>query len=74
LKPALPLQHYPLARSTSLEETAHIQSSVNNAVKAEQLDRRAGFHWEANRIQVGRMGIMATRYGAGIRARSQGAT
>jgi AraC-like DNA-binding protein len=74
LKPALPLQQYPLVRSTCLEEAAHIQSTVNNAVKAEQLDRRAAFRWEANRIQVGRLGIIASRYGAGVHARSQGAT
>jgi AraC-like DNA-binding protein len=72
LKSTLPLHHYPLVRTRSLEEAAHIQSGVSGPVTVEQIDRRTAFRWEANRTLFGRLGIMATGYGASIHARSQG--
>jgi AraC-like DNA-binding protein len=72
LKTPLPLRHYPLVRTRSLEEAAHIQSGISGPVAVEQIDRRMAFSWEVNWVLFGRLGIMATRYGAGIHARSQG--
>jgi AraC-like DNA-binding protein len=69
--PVLPLQRFPLIRSRSLEEAAQLQSTITANLRAEQLDRRVPFSWEANRFELGRLGFMASQYGASFRARSE---
>lgn len=67
----LPLQGYPFVRTYSLEEAQHIQASLNAPIDVDYLQRGAAFSWEANRVPLGRLGVMASRYGGGIRARSR---
>jgi AraC-like DNA-binding protein len=66
----LPLDRYPLVRARSLEEAIHIQASLSAPAKVELLDRREPFGWEANRLPLGDLGIVASRYKAGFHARS----
>ncbi len=61
-----------MVHTRSLEEATSIQSQISAPVRAELLDRRAGFEWQANRMIVGAIGIAASRYGASVIARSQG--
>jgi AraC-like DNA-binding protein len=68
----LPFGQSPLVRTSSLEEAAHIYSSLVAPIELEQIDHDAPFSWEANRMQVGSLSIVAGRYGAALRARSPG--
>src|SRR3954469_11746364 len=72
MKPALPLHRYPFVSTRSLEEAAHIQSGVNAPLALKQIDRRTAFRWEANRAFFGQLGLMTSRYGAGLHACSPG--
>jgi len=65
---SLRLPTFPLIRSTSIDESAELQSTINAPVEAEQLDRRVPFSWEANRIVVGPLAIVASQYGASVHA------
>lgn len=68
----LPLHQHPFVHSSSLEEAVSIQSALTTPVRAEQLDTRTPFLWEANRVVVGGLGFIASRYTAGLRASSLG--
>ncbi|MEI9950250.1 MAG: AraC family transcriptional regulator [Pseudomonadota bacterium] len=70
MSPDLPLVQHPLARSRSLEEAADIQTKfIGSPVELTQLDEKLPFCWTANRLAFDQLGIMASQYGAGVRAR-----
>lgn len=63
----MPLSRFPLIHTHSLDEAERLQSTVNAPVKGERLERRVPYEWKANRIEVGGLGIIASRYRAAIR-------
>jgi AraC-like DNA-binding protein len=66
----LPLQRFPLVHTFSLQVAAQLQSTINSRMLAEQADRKADFEWQANRLVVGELAIVASRYGAGVRGKT----
>jgi AraC-like DNA-binding protein len=64
----LALSRYPLIHTRSLEEAISLQSTLSSPLRAEQTDSAAPFEWRANRLILGGVGIMASEYGAGVRA------
>ena len=62
------LPNFPLIRTEHLDEAVSFQSSLTAPFTATQTDRRKRFRWEANRIVVGSIGIVASEYGAATRA------
>src|SRR5262249_6381355 len=63
-KVRLPLDRFPLIHTRSLEEAEVLQSTINSPVRATKTERRARYEWQANRISVGGLGIVASRYEA----------
>jgi AraC-like DNA-binding protein len=64
----LPLQRFPFLHTHSLEGFGQLQSSVHGSTMLEQIDRKAPFEWQANRVEVGELAVTASRYRAGVRA------
>ncbi|AKV00124.1 Transcriptional regulator, AraC family [Labilithrix luteola] len=62
------LHAYPLIHTTSVDEAEELESRLNAPVRASPITRRETFEWQANRIAVGSLGIMATAYRGGVRA------
>jgi AraC-like DNA-binding protein len=65
---ALALQRFPFLRTRSLDGFAQLQSSLHGSTVLEQIDRKAPFEWQANRILVGDLAVTAARHGAAVRA------
>lgn len=61
------LQRFRLVETRSLEEARAIHSALNSPIEAEQTDRRRSFTWQANRVVLGGLGLVESRYGAGVR-------
>jgi AraC-like DNA-binding protein len=57
-----------LAHTRSIDDAARILAQIASPLRAEQLDRRRQFEWQANYTVVGSLGIVASRYEAAIRA------
>jgi AraC-binding-like domain len=68
----LSLGRHPLIRTRSLDEAVNLQTKLSASLKVEHVERRVPYHWDANRIQYGGIGVVVSDYGAGVRASSQG--
>lgn len=66
----LPLGGFPYRRTDSLDEACNAYASLHVPVVAEPLGARKAFSWEANRVVVDRIALLATRYGGALRCTS----
>jgi AraC-like DNA-binding protein len=67
---ALSLQRFPLMHTHSLEEATQVQSSTHGRLVTEVTERRGVFEWEANMLRLGELAIVASRYGAAVRGKT----
>ncbi len=69
--PPIPLQRFRFVDTHSFEEARAIQSGAGSSVEVELIDRRQPFAWQANRVALGDLSLVTSRYGAGVRGRSR---
>src|SRR4051812_16427634 len=67
----LPLERFPLVATRSIEQAMALQSTINSPVRGELTKPRAKFEWQANRVVVGGLGIVASSYRAAVHGRME---
>ncbi|MFT3922335.1 MAG: helix-turn-helix transcriptional regulator [Myxococcales bacterium] len=67
---ALALQRFPFLHTRSLELVEQLQSGMHGRTVLERTDPKLAFEWQANRLVVGELAVTASRYGGGLRAKT----
>jgi hypothetical protein len=66
MRNSLPLNRFPLVDTCSIEEASALQSSINSRMDGVRIDRRIPFRWQANRLCVDSLSIVASKYASGV--------